>query len=131
MDIMLERILSLIPKKQNGEFVHGSLKDFAAEIGLKSGNVIADWIAGRSKSYGKKIHEISAKYDVSIEWLRGETDRKEKLPSTVPDGEEPLDALDVQLIGYVRQMTTDQKELLLAQMKTLKERQAPTASDRK
>ena len=44
MDIMLERILSLIPKKENGDFQHGSQKAFANSIGLKSGNLIADWI---------------------------------------------------------------------------------------
>lgn len=74
MDIVLERILSLIPRKENGGFEHGALKMFAASIGLKSGNVVSDWINGRSKSYTKKLHEISAAYGVSVEWLRGKTD---------------------------------------------------------
>lgn len=74
MDIMLERILSLIPKKPDGKFVHGSLKEFANTVGLKSGNLISDWINGRSTSYKSYIYEISAKYNVSVEWLRGETD---------------------------------------------------------
>lgn len=74
VDIMLERILSLIPKKPDGKFVHGSLKEFANTVGLKSGNLISDWINGRSTSYKSYIYEISAKYNVSVEWLRGETD---------------------------------------------------------
>ena len=74
MDITLERILSLIPKKENGDFQHGSQKAFANSIGLKSGNLIADWIKGRSESYTNYLYEISAKYNVSLEWLRGETD---------------------------------------------------------
>ena len=74
MDKTLERILELIPKKGTGEFEHGALKKFANSIGLKSGNLIADWTAGRSNSYKRYVHEIAAKYDVSVEWLKGETD---------------------------------------------------------
>lgn len=76
MDVMLERILSLIPKKENGDFQHGALKIFANSIGLKSGNLISDWKKGRSESYKSYIYEISSKYNVSVEWLRGETDIK-------------------------------------------------------
>lgn len=74
MDTTLERILELIPKKETGEFKHGALKKFANSIGLKSGNVIADWVSGRSNSYKRYVHEIAAKYDVSVAWLKGETD---------------------------------------------------------
>ena len=80
MDIMLERILSLIPKKPDGKFVHGALKEFANTVGLKSGNLVSDWMSGRSTSYKGYVYEISAKYDVSVEWQRGETD--EKNPAT-------------------------------------------------
>ena len=62
MDIMLERILSLIPKKENGDFQHGALKAFANSIGLKSGNLVSDWLKGRSESYKNYIYEVSAKY---------------------------------------------------------------------
>lgn len=78
MDITLERILSLIPRKDDGKFVHGAQKEFAESIGLKSGNLIADWIKGRSKSYENYIYEISDKYNVSVDWLKGNTDIKEK-----------------------------------------------------
>lgn len=76
MDIMLERILSLIPRKPDGKFVHGALKEFANNIGLKSGNLVSDWMNDRSTSYKGYVYEISAKYNVSVEWLRGETDIK-------------------------------------------------------
>ena len=79
MDIMLERILSLIPRKPDGKFVHGALKEFANNVGLKSGNLVSDWINNRSTSYKGYIYEIAAKYDVSVEWLKGETD--EKIPT--------------------------------------------------
>lgn len=78
MDIVLERILSLIPKKPDGSFVHGARKEFAQSIGLRSGNVIADWISGRSESYAGYLYQISSVYNVSIEWLKGETDEKTK-----------------------------------------------------
>ena len=88
MDIVLERILSLIPRKENGGFEHGALKMFAASIGLKSGNVVSDWINGRSKSYTKKLHEISAEYGVSVKWLKGETD--ERKPRALVNGDPEL-----------------------------------------
>lgn len=78
MDTTLERILSIIPHKPNGEFVHGEKKKFAESIGLRSGNVIADWTSGKSQSYTNYLYAIADKYNVSVEWLRGETDIKEK-----------------------------------------------------
>lgn len=76
MDIMLQRILSLIPKKPNGDFVHGEKKKFAVSIGFKSGEIVSDWIAGRSDSYKNYLYEISQKHNVSVDWLRGEEDAK-------------------------------------------------------
>lgn len=78
MDVTLDRIISLIPKKPNGNFSHGAKKDFAVSIGFKSGEIISDWIAGRSKSYHNYLYQISDKYDVSVEWLQGKTDIKER-----------------------------------------------------
>lgn len=78
MDITLERILSLIPRKDDGKFVHGALKQFAQSIGYDGGEIVTMWINGSSESYKKKLHEISDKYGVSVEWLKGETDIKEK-----------------------------------------------------
>lgn len=77
MDVSLQRILSLIPKKEDGSFVHGAIKDFAKGLGLKSGNIVSDWIAGRSESYKGYLYQISVKYNVPVEWLQGETDKKE------------------------------------------------------
>ena len=88
MDITLERILSLIPRKDDGKFVHGALKQFAQSIGYDGGEIVAMWINGTSESYKKKLHEISDKYNVSVEWLKGETDIKEK-PTAGAEGMSP------------------------------------------
>ncbi len=91
MDITLERILSLIPRKPDGKFVHGAVKDFATGLGLKSGNIISDWIAGRSASYNGYLYQISERCNVSVEWLKGESEQKEK---PTPEGELDMDAVN-------------------------------------
>ena len=76
MDKTLERILSLLPRKPDGSIKHGAKSDFAKSIGYNDGHIVAMWENGTSTSYLKKLHEIAAKYDVSVAWLRGETDEK-------------------------------------------------------
>lgn len=76
MDKTLERILSLLPHKPDGALAHGAKIAFARSIGYESGEIVSMWINGTSNSYMKKLHEIAAKYGVSVAWLRGETDEK-------------------------------------------------------
>ena len=85
MDITLERILSLLPCKPDGKLAHGAKTDFAKSIGYNDGHIVAMWENGTSTSYMKKLHEIAAKYDVSVEWLQGKTD--EKKPAAPKDDE--------------------------------------------
>lgn len=73
MDITLERMLSLIPKKSDGKFVHGAKKEFADKIGVDN-TTITQWISGASKSYKRYVSSVSLAYDVSVGWLLGETD---------------------------------------------------------
>lgn len=87
MDIVLERILSLIPKKPDGGFVHGGKAAFAKSIGYDSGDIVSMWQKGSSNSYLKKLHEIAAKYGVSVAWLRGETDEKSPPQAAEPEDE--------------------------------------------
>ena len=103
MDIVLERILSLLPKKPDGKFVRGSKKEFAQSIGYDSGDIVSMWINGSSTSYNGKLHEISAKYGVSVEWLRGETDEKEK--PALKESE-----LDNELINRLCQLSKEELE---------------------
>nr|DAI48747.1 MAG TPA: hypothetical protein [Caudoviricetes sp.] len=75
MDITLERILSLIPKKSDGSFVHGSKKEFCEKIGAPT-NIINEWVRGASRSYRNYLYQISEANNVSLEWLKGESDEK-------------------------------------------------------
>ena len=61
------------------------------------------WINGSSTSYNGKLHEISAKYGVSVEWLRGETDEKEK--PALKESE-----LDSELINRLCQLSKEELE---------------------
>lgn len=114
MDITLERILSLIPKNENGKFKHGSKAEFARNIGYDSGDVVSMWQNGSSVSYKKKLHEISLKYGVSVEWLKGETDEK-----TPPAGADGASEKDRVILELSKQLSEDQKDLLIAQLKIL------------
>lgn len=112
MDITLERILSLIPKKPNGKFQHGAIAEFARSIGLSGGQLVSDWMAGRTTSYRNYLYEIAAKYGVSVEWLRGETD--EKKPTTEEgDG---LSEEEKALIALYRLLTPEMKRVVTAQL---------------
>ena len=84
MDITLERILELLPHKPDGKLVHGARTVFARSIGAAD-NIFAEWVAGRNKSYNNYLYQISDKYNVSVEWLKGETDIKEKAASQMGD----------------------------------------------
>ena len=86
MDIMLERMLSLIPKKENGKYVHGAKKEFCEAIGAPT-NIVSEWEAGKTKSYRNYLYVVSAKYNVSIEWLKGETDEKGIKKGPIPEDE--------------------------------------------
>ena len=88
MDIMLERILSLIPKNDDGKYVHGAKAEFAKSIGYYDGAIVSMWIKGTSTSYKNKLHEIAEKYGVSVKWLRGETDDPgiKEAPATEGEG---------------------------------------------
>ena len=69
MDAVLERILSLIPKKKNGDYVFGAKKRLCDSIGIES-QTLSDWISGRSSSYMNKLLEIALANDVSMTWLK-------------------------------------------------------------
>lgn len=116
MDIMLERILSLVERDpKTGDFKHGAIKKFAVSLGYKSGNIVSMWINGDSKSYMKQLPLIATTYGVSIEWLRGETDKKEPATQT-GDG---LDDLQKQAFDLIKKMPTEQLQTVIGVLKAI------------
>ena len=100
MDTTLERILTLIPKKENGAFKHGALSQFARPLGFKDGHIVSDWIAGNSESYKNYLYQISALHGVSVEWLRGEPDEPgiKKAPATEGEDYTELQKAAIQFV---------------------------------
>ncbi len=101
MDIVLERILSLIPKGPDGKYVHGAKTKFAKKIGYNDGAIVAMWENGSSISYNKKLYQIADQYHVSVEWLQGKTEDKSIKETPATEGEGEKDAL----IKAVREIT--------------------------
>lgn len=110
MDIILERVLSLIPKKPNGEFVHGEKKKFCKTIGAPT-NIVSQWEIGKTKSYRNYLYVIADKYDVSVEWLKGETDEKQKKPLS---NTKELSAREQKLLEIFHSLTKEQQDLILS-----------------
>ena len=100
MDIVLERILSLIPKGPDGKYVHGAKTKFAKKIGYNDGAIVAMWENGSSISYNKKLYQIADQYHVSVEWLQGETDDPgiKEAPATEGEGYTELQKAAIQFV---------------------------------
>lgn len=122
MDITLERMLTLIPKKENGNFKHGALSQFARSIGFKDGHIVSDWIAGNSESYKNYIYQVSALYHVSVEWLQGKTEDKsiKETPDPKIEGE-GLSAARQKLYDAIANLTDEQCTKLLGVVEWAKE----------
>ena len=104
MDIVLERILSLIPKGPDGKYVHGAKTKFAKKIGYNDGAIVAMWENGSSISYNKKLYQIAEKYNVSVEWLQGKTEDK-SIKETPDPKIEGVSAEAQEILDYIRGAT--------------------------
>lgn len=100
MDIVLERILSLIPKGPDGKYVHGAKTKFAKKIGYNDGAIVAMWENGSSISYNKKLYQIADQYHVSVEWLQGKTEDKsiKETPDLKIEGYSELQQAAIQFV---------------------------------
>lgn len=116
---MLERMLSLIPKKENGKYVHGAKKEFCEAIGAPT-NIVSEWEAGKTKSYRNYLYVVSAKYNVPVEWLNGETNdpsagiKKEPAPE-----KSELSMGQLELIELSSKMSDDELRKFIAAMKVM------------
>ena len=104
MDIVLERILSLIPKGPDGKYVHGAKTKFAKKIGYNDGAIVAMWENGSSISYNKKLYQIAEEYNVSVEWLQGKTEDK-SIKETSDPKIEGVSAEAQEILDYIRDAT--------------------------
>lgn len=109
MDIVLERILSLIPKDPDGKYVHGAKTKFAKKIGYNDGAIVAMWENGSSISYNKKLYQIADQYHVSVEWLQGKTE--DRSTKETPDPKiEGYSELQKAAIEFVLSLPPDKLE---------------------
>lgn len=69
MDITLERIIQEVKAQQKKQ---SDLTDF---LGI-SDSTFGNWKSGLNTSYLKYLHAIASYLDVSVEYLKGETDIK-------------------------------------------------------
>lgn len=113
MDTMLQRILDLVGNK------HGSTKELADAIGI-SGNSITNWKNGHSTSYTKYAPQIAEYYGVSLDWLSGNSDVKEKL---VTNKDDERSIISKEIMGYVKQLSPEQQRMVLVQIKALSQTQ--------
>ena len=104
MDVVLERILSLLPCGENGKIMRGAKKDFAQSIGYDSGDIVSMWIKGTSFSYKNKLHEIAAKYHVSVEWLQGKTEDKSIKETSDPK----IEGVDDKIAQFIRSASVEE-----------------------
>ena len=71
MDPIIGRVVAELRAQKKSQL------ELAQHLGVTQ-NVITDWKSGRIKSYTKYIHGIADFLGVSVEYLKGETDKKEK-----------------------------------------------------
>lgn len=83
MDIILENIIKELEAQNKKQY---ELTDFL-NINYSS---FGNWKKGRNQSYKKYLHAIAEFLGVSVEYLKGETDQKEKPPI---EGDERLKEL--------------------------------------
>ncbi len=74
MNSMISRILNELKEQKKSQ------KQLAQYLGVTQ-NVITDWKSGRIKSYTKYLHAIADYLGVSVAYLKGETDIKERYPA--------------------------------------------------
>lgn len=118
MDITIKRIIDELSSKNKKKI------DLTNYLGLVS-SAFGNWQSGRNQSYKKYLHAIAEFLGVSVEYLRGETDQKEK-PSTIAgEGqEEKRDSNTVLILGrdgtrQERRLTDDQMEALRRMIEVL------------
>lgn len=114
MDIYSERIKPLFTSSGKSDL------ELEKEIGLPR-SIIYDWNNGRSKSHKKYADKIAEYFNVTTDYLLGNSDIKNK-PTTVSDGELNVVLQDPASLEFSEKfdlLTQEQKEMIIAQMEVL------------
>ena len=82
---------------------------FQKDIGLYH-TAVSEWKSGKTKSYIKHLPKIAEYFGVSVDYLLGNIDPKEKLYT--PEGEE-LAEHEQELIHYYRSLSDEGKKMIL------------------
>lgn len=90
---VLTRILFLLEQQRKQQ------KDLADFLGINKNN-ITDWKSGKSKSYNKYLYQIATYLNTTPEYLKGETDIKEK-PVQSFDNIFPIEKKKIPLLGEI------------------------------
>ncbi len=104
--ILYKKILNnvLVEMKKQGK-LQRELTDYLQV----SKNVFTDWKSGKNHSFMKYLPQIAEFLDVSVDYLLGKTEQKEK---TAPE-ERSLDEIQQELITLTADMDEDEKNALL------------------
>jgi transcriptional regulator with XRE-family HTH domain len=106
-DETLNRVLELLKSK------HIPKGKFLADLGFDR-SALSEWVRGKHRSYMKRLPEIAAYFDVSLDWLAG-TEQKNK-PSAETEG---LSDMDKEALRLFRRLGERDRALAIAQLKAM------------
>ena len=109
MDKTLERIVNELKLQKKRKI------DLTDHLGMVN-SAFGHWVSGRNKSYLKYLYAIAAYLDVSVEYLKGETDIK-KAPLSVES------EAAAEFANLYQSLTAEQRQLILAAMRGMKQEQ--------
>lgn len=99
----LERILFLKSSKGITD------TQFQKDLGLYA-TALSEWKNGKTKSYIKHLPKIANYLGVSVDYLLGNSDIKEKPASEPTDG---LSDYDIRILSWFRSLPPEKKEAIL------------------
>ncbi|HAN20405.1 MAG: hypothetical protein A2Y15_08610 [Clostridiales bacterium GWF2_36_10] len=108
--VLLDNLIKLIKDKGISE------KMFLSDMGLNR-TILSDWKSGKSHSYMKYVKKIADYFNVSVDYLLGNTEQKEK-PTTDKGNE-----LKSEFAAMLEKLTPDELEQVRKYTRFLLEQQ--------
>lgn len=104
-----------------------STEEISTQSGVPIGTINKIFTGETKNPTGKTASKLARVFDVTAEYLLNDDipiEQAWEQKKSTPISESGLtDPLDLQLMEFVKQLTPDQKEFLLAQIRTMRERQ--------